>query len=115
MRSNTREAHARRLPGLLAVRPLAPGRAAPQGRRLSARMARAPPPRPLALPRRPPRRVPRRARGHRPGPGVAGRAVRRPAAPGPYGAAPAAHDDGAAAPLVGRALVPLPPGPATAR
>src|SRR5262245_23193889 len=115
MRSNTREPHARRLPALLAVRSLAPGRAAAHGRRLSARLARAPPPRPPALARRPPRRVPRRARGHRPGPGVAGRDVCRPAAPGPYGAAPGAHDVGTAAPLVGRAAVPLAPGPATAR
>src|SRR5690348_7517304 len=105
-RRNTREPHPRRLPTLLAVRPLASGGAAAHGRRLSARLARAPPPRPPALARRPPRRVPRRARGHRPGPGVAGRAVRRPTAPGPYGAAPAAHDGGAAAPLAGRAAVP---------
>src|SRR5690242_16669483 len=105
MRSNTREPHARRLPALLAVRSLAPGRAAACERRLPARLARAPPPRSPALARRPPRRVPRRTRGDRPGPGVARRAAGRPAAPGPYGAAPLAHDDGAAAPLVGRAPV----------
>ena len=51
---------------------------------------------------------------HLPGPGVADRAVRRPAAPGPHGAAPAAHDGGAAAPLAGRAAVPLAAGFAAA-
>ena len=76
-RRNTREPHARRLPALLAVRPLAPGRAAAHGRRLPARLARAPPPRPPALARRPARRVPRRAGGDLPGPGLADRAVRR--------------------------------------
>ena len=49
---------------------------AAHGRRLPARLARAPPPRPAALARRPPRRVPRRAGGDLPGPGVADRAVR---------------------------------------
>src|SRR5262249_30727657 len=115
MRSNTREPHARRLPALLAIRSLAPGGATAHGRRLSARLARAPPPRPPALARRPPRPVPQRARGPRPGPCVAERDVCPPAPPGPYGAAPAAHDDRAAAPLVGRASVPLATGPATAR
>src|SRR5262249_16277387 len=90
--SSTRESHARCGPALLAVRPLAPGRTAAHRRRLSARLARAPLPRPLALARRPPRRVPRRARGDLPGLGFTDRTVRRPAAPGPHGAAPAAYD-----------------------
>src|SRR5262249_26508269 len=106
---------ARRLPALLAVGPLAPGRAAAHGRRLSARLARAPPPRPPALARRPPRPVPRRAPGPRPRPRPARRGARPPAAPGPHGAAPVAHDGGATAPLAGRAAVPLAPGLAAAR
>ena len=103
-----------RLPALLAVRPVAPGRAAVHGRRVPARLARAPPPRPRALAQRPARRVPRRARRHLPRARVAARALRRPAAPGPHGTAPTAHDGGAAAPLAGRAPVPLAPGLAAA-
>src|SRR5262249_11988208 len=38
----------------------------------------------------------------------------RPAAPGPHGAAPAAHDGGAAATVAGRAAVPAPARPAQA-
>src|SRR5262249_9499444 len=44
----------------------------------------------------------------------ADRAVRRPAAASPHGAAPAAHDGGAAAPLAGRATVPPAARPAAA-
>src|SRR5262245_16605649 len=115
MRRNTREPHARRLPALLALRPLAPGRAAAHGRRLPAGLARPPPPRPPPLARRPARRLPRRAGGDRPGPGVAGRAVRRPAPASPHGAAPAAHDGGAAAAVAGCAAAPRAPVPAAAR
>src|SRR5262249_9239347 len=112
--SSTRESHARCGPALLAVRPLALGRATAHGRCLSARLARAPPPRPLALARRPSRRVPWRAPGDLPGPGLADRAVRRPAAPNPHGAAPAANDGGPAVAVAGRAPVPFAPGLAPA-
>src|SRR5262245_61179784 len=114
MRRNTGEPHARGLSALLALRPRAAGRAAPVRRRLPARLARPPPPRPLALARRPARRVPRRARGHLPGPGVAHRAARRPAVAGAYAPAPAADDGGRAAGVAGRAAAAVAPGPAAA-
>src|SRR5437879_5710104 len=107
MRKSTHERHARRFPALLAFRPLAPDRAPCLRRRLSSRLACAPPSRLTPLARRSPRRLPRWPGGDLPGPGIADRAVRRPASASPHAAAPAADDGGAAAALVGRAAVPL--------
>src|SRR5580704_10343579 len=111
MKKNTHEPHARRLPALLALRSLAPDRAPCLCRRLRSWLEGARPPRLPALARRPGRCLPRRPGGALPGPGIADRAVRCAAPASSYGAAPASDDGGAAPPLVGRAAVPLAPGP----
>src|SRR5262249_29689972 len=101
MKNNTHEPHSRSLPALLALRPLARGRTPSHGRRLPARLARSAPP----LAWRPPRRILRWPGDHLPGPGIADRTVRRLAASGPYAAARAAHDGGAAAFVARRAAL----------
>src|SRR5436305_14054713 len=71
------ESHARRLSALVAVRPLAPGRAGPGRRPVPARLAGPAPAEPAAVARRPAERLFGGAGGRLPGPGVADRAVRR--------------------------------------
>src|SRR5437660_257203 len=120
MRRNTREPHARRLPALLAFRPLAPGRAPDHRRRLPAWVAPPSPPRRPAVARRPPRGLPR----HGPAVLVSGRpALPQSAAlvglaarplPGPR--RPVEHHLGGAADLLRpRALPVLRGGPAPGR
>src|SRR5262249_34475220 len=97
-----------------AVRAVAFALAGLYRRRLPARLADPPSPSPRALAGRAPERLPGRTGRALARPGLADRAIFRAALAGPHGAAPAAHDGGAALALARRSLLPPPPRPARA-
>ena len=103
------ESDARRLPTILAIRPLAPRYALRDRRDLPARLARAAPSRSLALEGGGALRVFRRLSCPLSGAGFTDRAVRRALSANPHGAARVAHDGRAAALVAGQSVLPFAP------